>query len=316
MKIKDVIKNFRDLKDEVLAVREGMDYSKALRIADFCDRAIYEFGQDEAYYGAGEEVFSISRPLTLADIDSAQKQSYLMDNRKKAYTPRSGDEDDIQPITEKEDLARAKQIISDIARVDWPSDLFTPLEINSLSMKDELEILDVVDAAGTKDFIQNQKLDQMEQNDSIERILETYMEAPPWESKIYDSRFNAWLLKDCQAIEDFCSINTKYLREERESLERIVNDLKEGDIPISMRDIVKIFSYGCSVKAYFNQEMDRRHSLQMLMKGDCGLIVRPIVAFLQKAGMKDKDIVDTFSGMKNFAKSLFGSRKQFIDSKA
>ena len=85
MKIKDAIKNFKELKDEALQLREGMDYSKAILIADFCDRAVFQFGQDEMKYGSGEEVTSMPQPLTLADFSIEQQERFL--RQKKGYKP-------------------------------------------------------------------------------------------------------------------------------------------------------------------------------------------------------------------------------------
>lgn len=315
MKIKDAIKNFKELKDEALQLREGMDYSKAILIADFCDRAVFQFGQDEMKYGSGEEVTSMPQPVTLADFSIEQQEKFL--RQKKGYKPLVFD-DGRMPSSEAEfsqvgsinsdDLLHAKQKIAEILDEDWPSNLFTPMEIYSLSFKDEKEIVDIVDAAVTKDIIQNTKLRQMENNEPIEDLIKSFMEMKPWQNDINDSDFNAWVLMDCKAIEEFCSIYTKYLREDREALEHVIFDLKDNNLPISSRENVKLFSYGAGLQAYFNSEMEKRTSLQKMLQGDYGLFVRPIVSFLQKAGMKDKNIIETFSEMKKMAKILVGQR--------
>lgn len=46
-----VADNLRVLKDEVLLLKDGMDYPTAIQLAEFCDRAIEKFDNAAEKYG-------------------------------------------------------------------------------------------------------------------------------------------------------------------------------------------------------------------------------------------------------------------------
>ncbi len=306
MKINKAIKNLRELKDEALQLREGMNYKKAVQIAKFCDNFVFELSEDETLYGSSGDIISISQPLTLKEISTPDKQDALLRNKQFA-----GNYPDRISIG-SEVFLKAKEKISSVLDDEWPSELFTSMEIYSLSVADEDTIVDTVNAALTKDILQSTKIKQMENNEPIVDIMKSFMDFKPWQTDIMSSDYIAWLLEDCKAIEEYCSIYSKYLREDREALEDVVFELKDSDWPITPKDSMKLFSYGCGLQAYFNSESERRDALKELMRGNYGFFVRPIVSFLQTAGMSEKSIVDTFSGMKKMARSLVNSNDKLL----
>ena len=83
MNLNDTIRNLRDLKDEALRLKEGMDYPMTLQIVAFCDRAIQEFSKADDRYGPAFSVYtgedSTASALALEDVATVDQQEKILE---------------------------------------------------------------------------------------------------------------------------------------------------------------------------------------------------------------------------------------------
>lgn len=327
MNIASAIDNLRDLRDEALRLKPDMDYDRSLQIARFCNDLIVDLGQDEAYYGSDQQVFSMPEPLTLEDISSEEAQDNIIKNRRKSfkekfldnvYTLSSTDEEyDKLAAIPSGKFIWAKKLISEIMGEPLPHDLFTPAEVCRLSELDPSEIVLEVNTAIAKEDYVSKKVIQMEADAPIEQIVETCLEQAPWQqinpwqlNISMDGKFNAWLLEECKSFEQFCFPHPflEKQQQDRESFEKRIMSAKKTGASISPDDSVNLFSYGLGVSTAYTGGKEFQRSLEKLKDKDYAPVVGSIVSYLEKSGAKEKGILDAFDKMEAMAKTLVGQR--------
>lgn len=324
MTIQDSIKNFRDLKDEVLRLKKDMDYPMVIQIAEFCDSAISAFSKTEEIVGPSVEIASISHPLTLEEIASKEKQDEILQNHEKISSLKTLMYQAKNEVRfNSESLLDAKKKISEFLKDEkWPSQLFTPNEIYLMATRlndgdsVEKELLDKINAAICKDFTQRQKIQQMKENAPVEKLAESFLKL----DVLRDNRegsLNYWGIQEYKAVAElypeipafwgqgnFGPSGTSLESAEKACLAAKYAGEKNEDARISDEDKLSVVHYSYFIMGNFSNIMEQNRRMKALIDEKFDAFTYPIVTFLQKAGMNEDKIIRVFEGMKRTAQKM------------
>ena len=191
-------------------------------------------------------------------------------------------------------------------------------EAVSLPQYRELDVPDVLDrinGAISKDFVQKLKVQQMEKNQPVEKICESVMNLNVL-GKNNNASFNKWVLDEYKMIyQTFGSRDSSFpsvfLLDNVER--RCADASKPENATVSMGiaddDRQAVSQFASYVSGAFDKAMEQRRNMQELTNGKYESFTRPIVKFLKATGMDEEKILNVFDGMKRTAEKLLGKSK-------
>lgn len=176
------------------------------------------------------------------------------------------------------------------------------------------EVLDKINGAISKDFVQKLKIQQMQKGKPVEDICETFMNMNVL-GKNNDAVFNKWILDEYKSIEQTFGSGRPFLSQgqldnvERRCVEASKPENAMQSMGIDNEDRQDVAQFTSYVSGAFAKEMEQRRNMQELTNGKYETFTRPIVKFLKATGMDEEKILNVFDGMKRTAEKLLGRGK-------
>ncbi|MBQ8699844.1 MAG: hypothetical protein IJ521_12770, partial [Schwartzia sp.] len=176
------------------------------------------------------------------------------------------------------------------------------------------EVLDKINGAISKDFVQKLKIQQMQKGKPVEEICETFMNMNVL-GKNNDAVFNKWILDEYKSIEQTFGSGRPFLSQgqldnvERRCVEASKPENAMQSMGIDNEDRQDVAQFTSYVSGAFAKEMEQRRNMQELTNGKYETFTRPIVKFLKATGMDEEKILNVFDGMKRTAEKLLGKGK-------
>ncbi|MBO6209322.1 MAG: hypothetical protein J6N99_01410, partial [Schwartzia sp.] len=173
------------------------------------------------------------------------------------------------------------------------------------------EILDKINGAISKDFVQKLKIQQMQKEKPVEEICETFMNMNVL-GKNNDAVFNKWILDEYKSIQQAFGSDRPFLFQgqmdgvERRCMEASKPENAMHSMAIDNEDRHDVAQFTSYVSGAFAKEMEQRRNMKELTEGKYETFTRPIVKFLKATGMDEMKILNVFDGMKRTAEKLLG----------
>lgn len=217
-----------------------------------------------------------------------------------------------------------KRISAFLGKEDWPAHLFTNAEISVMVERlekgadGERDVLDKINGAISKDFVQKLKIQQMNKNKPVEKICESVMNLNVL-GKNNNAEFNKWILDEYKSIyQTFGSRDSMFpsvfLLDNIER--RCAEAAQPKNVTVSMGinddDRQAVSRFASYVSGSFDKAMEQRRNMQELTNGKYESFTRPIVKFLRATGMDEEKILNVFDGMKRTAEKLLGKSQSAV----
>lgn len=321
-----VADNLRALKDEVLLLKDGMDYPTAIQLAEFCDRAIEKFDNAAEKYGAAFSFHTPSSPargtLQLEDIGTLELQKKLLDDleRNIAMHAMTYHRKTVEGEQTPAEYAEAKAKIAKFLGCDkWPSKLFSHEDICLMAKRlenkehGEDDVMDKINGAICKDFAQKLFLQQMKENKPVEEICTSFFNLDVLGHNL-DGSLNKWVMEECQSIHtsfhdsnvDFAAYMNIQKADDLKKRCMVAAEPNAVFSRIAHGDKLDVISYCSAVSASFAHTIENRKRMNEMVSGKFEAFTRPIVTFLKATGMDEEKILRVFDGMKQTAEKMLG----------
>ena len=173
------------------------------------------------------------------------------------------------------------------------------------------DLLDRINGAISKDFVQKLKIQQMQKDKPAAEICETFMNMNVL-GKNNDAVFNKWILDEYKSIYETFGSDRPFLSQgqldsvERRCVEASKPENAMQSMGIDNEDRANVAQFTSYVSGAFAKEMEQRRNMQELINGKYETFTRPIVKFLKATGMDAEKILNVFDGMKRTAEKLLG----------
>ena len=328
-----VADNLRALKDEVLLLKDDIDYPTAIQLAEFCDRAIEKFDSAAEMYGTAFSVHTSSSPargtVQLEDIGTLELQKKLLDDLERniamhAMTyQRQAAEGEQTPAA----YAAAKAKIAKFLGCDkWPSKLFSHEDICLMAKRledhqehGEDDVMDKINGAICKDFAQKLILQQMKENKPVEEICTSFFNLDVLGHNL-DGSLNQWVMEECQSIHtsfhdsnvDFAAYMNIQKADDLKKRCMVAAEPNAVFSRIAHGDKLGVISYCSAVSASFAHTIENRKRMNEMVSGKFEAFTRPIVTFLKATGMDEEKILRVFDGMKQTAEKMLGKSASMV----
>lgn len=269
--------------------------------------------------------------LVCKDLDydfSIHPGSEFLDGRASSYGVVSYDGDDEERTPYLDEVKSLDEAIRALATM-MPPDRYQAAmqEMESASRQaqeavplpkfqdlDVPEVLDKINGAISKDFVQKLKIQQMQKEKPVEEICENFMNMNVL-GKNNDAVFNKWILDEYKSIYQEYGSNRPFLSQgQLDNVERRCADASNPEnamqsMGIDDEDRQNVAQFTSYVSGTFAKEMEQRRNMKELTEGKYETFTRPIVKFLKATGMDEEKILNVFDGMKRTAEKLLGRSK-------